>query len=146
MDNALGMDVPDRAQHLLHQACALGLGVVIVGLLIETIEKLATQTQFLDKVDFGVGLVHLLKTDDVGVIELAHDVDLLSELLESLLGFHEAEVETFHSIFDTGGFVRNEPNEAGNARSEDGAVMHAIINFLNWLAKRYLGRLKPEDK
>ena len=60
MNDALGVDISDGTQHLLHQASTLRLRVVIVGLLIESIKQLAAQTQFLDKVDLGVRLVHLL--------------------------------------------------------------------------------------
>ena len=60
MDDALGVDISDGTQHLLHQASALRLCVVIVGLLIESIKQLTAQTQFLDKVDLRMRLVHLL--------------------------------------------------------------------------------------
>ena len=60
MDDALGVDISDGTQHLLHQASALRLCVVIVGLLIESIKQLTAQTQFLDEVDLRMRLVHLL--------------------------------------------------------------------------------------
>ena len=72
------------------------------------------------------------------MIELAHDVNFLSKLLETFLGFHETKIETLHSIFDTGGFVRDEPNKAGNAGAKDGTVMYAIIDLLNRFAEWYL--------
>jgi hypothetical protein len=62
------VEVPDRAEHLLDQASALGLGVVVVRLLIQSIEQLASEAQLLDQVYFRVALVHFLEADDVRVV------------------------------------------------------------------------------
>ena len=78
------------------------------------------------------------------MIELAHDVNFLSKLLETFLGFHETQIETLHCILDTGGLVRDEPNEAGNAGAKDGTVMHAIVDLLNRLAEWYLGARRAD--
>ena len=73
------------------------------------------------------------------MIELAHDVNFLSKLLETFLGFHETKIETFHCILDTGSLVRDEPHEAGDAGAKNGAVVHTIIYFLNRFTEWYLG-------
>jgi len=72
------------------------------------------------------------------MIQLAHDVDFLSKLLETLFSFHEAEVETFYRVLDTSGFVGDEPNKAGDARTKDGTIMNAIIDFLDRFTEWYL--------
>ena len=58
--------------------------------------------------------------------------------------FHETQIETLHCILDTGGLVRDEPNEAGNAGAKDGTVMHAIVDLLNRLAEWYLGARRAD--
>ena len=52
MDDALVVYIPYAAKHLLHQSCALGFGVVVVGLLVQPIEEFPSLANFLDEVYF----------------------------------------------------------------------------------------------
>jgi hypothetical protein len=77
----------------------LGLGIVIIRLFVETIEEFSSEAQLLNQINFGMGLVNLLESDDVGMVQLAHDVNFFAKLLEPLFGVDEAEVEAFDGVF-----------------------------------------------
>jgi hypothetical protein len=135
VDDPLRVDVPHGAQHLLDEAGALRLGVVVIRLLVESVEQLPPPTKLLDEVYLRMGLVYLLETDDVGMIELAHDVYLLAQLLQALVGVDEAKVEALDRVFETRGLMRNEPYESGYAGSQNRTVVHAVVYLLDGLAE-----------
>ncbi len=71
IDNTLGMNVPHRRKHLLHESCTLRFRIVKVGLYIEAIKQIATMTEFLHNIDFVGAFVDLLDADDIRVVKLA---------------------------------------------------------------------------
>lgn len=146
MDDPLRVDVPHGAEHLLDQSRALCLSVVVVWLLIEAVEELAALAKLLDEVYLRVGLVNLLEAHDVGMVQLAHDVYLLAELQQPLVGVDEAEVKALDSVIELRGFVRHEAHESGYARSQHRAVVHAVVDLLDGLAERDLYFLECERR
>lgn len=84
VDDPLRVQVPDRRQHLLDEPRALRLGVVVVRLHVEAVEQVSPDAELLDDVDLVRRLVHLVDPDDVGVVELAHDVNLVPQLPQPL--------------------------------------------------------------
>jgi hypothetical protein len=56
---------------------------MIIILFIEAIEEVSSCAQFLQDINLIGRLVYLVDTNNVGVIELAHDEDFVAKLLES---------------------------------------------------------------
>ena len=135
MNNALGMEIPDRAQHLFHKSGTLGFGIMIIRLFIQSIKEFPTETQFLHEINFGVTLVDLFESDNIGVIELAHDKNFFAQLLKSRGRFDETQIEDFDGVFEPRGLVRDQSDHAGNTGSEDGAIVDSIVDFFNGFAK-----------
>mmetsp|Transcript_31768 Transcript_31768/g.95101 ORF Transcript_31768/g.95101 Transcript_31768/m.95101 type:complete len:257 (+) Transcript_31768:765-1535(+) len=115
VDDTLGVDEPHGREHLPDQLGAFRLSVMILVLLLEPVEELPTGAQLLNKINLVLRLVHLLEPDDVGVVELAHDVDLLLELLQLHRSLDIGQVEALDSITNAGGAVGNEAHLAGHA-------------------------------
>jgi hypothetical protein len=59
---------------------------VVIGLLVKAIEELSTNTELLNKVDLSMAFVHFFETNNVGVVQLAHDEDFFAKLLKAFSG------------------------------------------------------------
>mmetsp|Transcript_28813 Transcript_28813/g.85014 ORF Transcript_28813/g.85014 Transcript_28813/m.85014 type:complete len:205 (-) Transcript_28813:715-1329(-) len=138
VDDTLGMNVPHGTQHLLHQPGALPLRVVILWLLIESVKQFTADAQLLHEINLRERLVHLLEADDVGMVQLAHDVDFLPQLLEPLFRFHEAEIEALDRVLDASALVRDETDQPGNARPQDWPIVNAVVQIFDGLSERHL--------
>jgi hypothetical protein len=134
------MQVPHSTKHLLDELCAFHFRVVVIGLLVETIKELSTETELLNKVDFSVALVHCFKTNNVGVVQLAHDTDLFAKLLKAFYGVDQCKVEALDSVLETSCLVSGETNHTRDSRSKDRPSEHTIIHFLDGFAERNLRR------
>lgn len=70
------------------------------------------------------------------MVELAHDEDLVTELLEPLCRIDHAQVKDLDGVLESGGPMQDEPNEAGNAATQHRPVVYSVVYFLNWLPER----------
>jgi hypothetical protein len=111
---------------------------VVIGLLVETIKELSTNTELLNKVYFSMAFVHFFKTNNVGVVQLAHDKDLFAKLLKAFCGIDQSKVEALNGVLVTSCLVSDEPNQTRNSRSKHGSSMHAVVHFLDGFAERDL--------
>ncbi|KAK6927183.1 hypothetical protein RJ641_008902 [Dillenia turbinata] len=73
VEDATGVAVSDGGDKLLEVAAAEVLGEAALG---DLGEELAAFEEFHDEVDLGLRSENLVKLDDVGVVEAAHDGDL----------------------------------------------------------------------
>mmetsp|Transcript_1149 Transcript_1149/g.2513 ORF Transcript_1149/g.2513 Transcript_1149/m.2513 type:complete len:301 (+) Transcript_1149:2102-3004(+) len=138
VDNALRMDVAEGAEHLPDEAGALLLRVVVVRLLVEPVEELPPETELLHQIYLLVALVHLLEPDDVRVIQLAHDEDLLAELLQTRLVVNVAEFDRLHRVLHAGAGMFDFSDHAGDTGAEDLAGVDALIHLLYGLPVGHL--------
>mmetsp|Transcript_27970 Transcript_27970/g.80831 ORF Transcript_27970/g.80831 Transcript_27970/m.80831 type:complete len:226 (+) Transcript_27970:1825-2502(+) len=135
MDDASIMNVPDCIYDLLDEPSAFGLGVVDVLLGIETVKEVATQTKLLHEVDGRRTLVHLFQPDDVGMVQLAHDGNLLPELLQFALRLDLAEIQLLHRVFVPRLLVRHLAHDAGDAGAQLLPVVHTVVHRFDRLAQ-----------
>ena len=68
VQDTLGVQIPDRTQHLLHKSGTFAFRVVVVGLFIETIKQFPSETKLLYQIDLRVTLVHFLQPNNVRVV------------------------------------------------------------------------------
>ena len=111
------VQVPNSTEHLFDKLGTFCFGVVVIRLLVEAIEELSSDTQLLDKVDFCMTLVHLLQTNNVRVIQLAHNEDFFTELLEAFRRVNQAKVQALDSVLVACCSVGDEANKTGDSGS-----------------------------
>mmetsp|Transcript_23961 Transcript_23961/g.52414 ORF Transcript_23961/g.52414 Transcript_23961/m.52414 type:complete len:236 (+) Transcript_23961:2333-3040(+) len=135
VDNSFRVQVSHGAKHLLDQPGTLTLGVVIVRLLVQAIEEFSSQTQFLDQINLGMALVDFFQAHNIGVIELAHDEYFFPQLHKSLLRIDQSQIQALNGVLDPGGLVRDQTNDAGDARSKDRTGLDPIVDLLDGFSK-----------
>jgi hypothetical protein len=70
------------------------------------------------------------------MIQLAHDEDLFSKLLETFRRVNEPKVKTLNGILDSSGLVGHKAYKARDTRTQDRSVVNTIINFFDGFSER----------
>jgi len=77
---------------------AILLTIVVIHLLVKPVKELTPRETLKDKVDLVAALVHLLQADNIRVIKLDENLNLLAELLQSLLTTDMTKVKALDCV------------------------------------------------
>jgi hypothetical protein len=69
------------------------------------------------------------------MVQLAHNVNFLSQLLKTFCARNEPQVQALDGILDASHFMSDEADDSGNSRSQDATRVNVVVNFFNWFPK-----------
>ena len=141
--DVLGMQIPQRGQHLANQPHGILLLVVVVRLFVENVKEFPTLSQLLHQIDARVVLVDLLQARNVGMVQLRHDGDFVAQLLLGQgkgprrrflvsLGRHQPiQIEDFDGEGQARRLVCHVAHPARHALPQNVAPVHAVVDFVD---------------
>mmetsp|Transcript_11202 Transcript_11202/g.23601 ORF Transcript_11202/g.23601 Transcript_11202/m.23601 type:complete len:233 (-) Transcript_11202:570-1268(-) len=136
VNDSLEMNVSNGAEHLLDESGTLGLGVVVVGLFVEAIEQFSTLAYLLNKIDFGVRFVDFFETDNVGMIQLTHNINLFLQLLQPLFRINHRQIQTLDGVIHLSSSMLDQPDDPRNPTPQNRPIVNALVHFLDRFPQR----------